>query len=107
ADSAPDPEGSATMTLSPFLPPRSSRSLGAMAGAVVTAVIVAACAGGASGANWGPSAPVKTPAAAYDPPAAGGGLQTAVLAGGCFWGVQGVFEHVKGVRQVLSGYAGG
>jgi peptide-methionine (S)-S-oxide reductase len=32
---------------------------------------------------------------------------TAVLAGGCFWGVQGVFEHVKGVRRVLSGYAGG
>ncbi len=36
-----------------------------------------------------------------------GNLQTAVLAGGCFWGVQGVFEHVKGVRRVLSGYAGG
>src|SRR5450755_3050601 len=38
---------------------------------------------------------------------AGGGLQTAVLAGGCFWGTQGVFEHVKGVRQVLAGYSGG
>src|ERR1700729_3469842 len=36
-----------------------------------------------------------------------GALQTAVLAGGCFWGTQGVFEHVKGVRQVLAGYAGG
>jgi peptide-methionine (S)-S-oxide reductase len=36
-----------------------------------------------------------------------GGLQTAVLAGGCFWGVEGVFEHVRGVRKVLSGYAGG
>jgi peptide-methionine (S)-S-oxide reductase len=33
--------------------------------------------------------------------------QTAVLAGGCFWGVQGVFEHVRGVKQVLAGYAGG
>ena len=33
--------------------------------------------------------------------------QTAVLAGGCFWGTQGVFEHVKGVRQVLAGYSGG
>jgi peptide-methionine (S)-S-oxide reductase len=31
----------------------------------------------------------------------------AVLAGGCFWGVQGVFQHVKGVTQALSGYAGG
>jgi peptide-methionine (S)-S-oxide reductase len=30
-----------------------------------------------------------------------------VLAGGCFWGIQGVFEHVKGVRKVVSGYAGG
>lgn len=35
------------------------------------------------------------------------GLQTAVLAGGCFWGVEAVFEHVKGVRSVESGYAGG
>jgi len=33
--------------------------------------------------------------------------ETAVLSGGCFWGVQGVFAHVKGVRQVVSGYAGG
>ena len=33
--------------------------------------------------------------------------QTAVLAGGCFWGVEAVFEHVKGVRSVESGYAGG
>ena len=32
---------------------------------------------------------------------------TAVLAGGCFWGMEGVFEHVKGVRNVVSGYAGG
>ena len=31
----------------------------------------------------------------------------AVLAGGCFWGVQGVFQHVKGVRNAVSGYAGG
>lgn len=35
------------------------------------------------------------------------GVQTVVLAGGCFWGVQGVFEHVRGVRKVVSGYAGG
>ena len=33
--------------------------------------------------------------------------ETAVLSGGCFWGVQGVFAHVKGVRQVVSGYSGG
>jgi peptide-methionine (S)-S-oxide reductase len=34
-------------------------------------------------------------------------LQTAVFAGGCFWGVEAVFEHVKGVKTVVSGYAGG
>jgi peptide-methionine (S)-S-oxide reductase len=50
---------------------------------------------------------VSIPAPAVDNPKADGGLQTAVLAGGCFWGMQGVFEHVKGVHQVLSGYAGG
>jgi peptide-methionine (S)-S-oxide reductase len=33
--------------------------------------------------------------------------ERAVLAGGCFWGMEAVFEHVKGVRQVVSGYAGG
>ncbi|MFM9829487.1 MAG: peptide-methionine (S)-S-oxide reductase MsrA [Sphingomonas sp.] len=35
------------------------------------------------------------------------GLQTAVLAGGCFWGVEAVFEQIKGVKSVTSGYAGG
>lgn len=35
------------------------------------------------------------------------GLQTAVLAGGCFWGIEAVFEHVKGVKSAVAGYAGG
>jgi peptide-methionine (S)-S-oxide reductase len=35
------------------------------------------------------------------------GVETAVLAGGCFWGIEGVFEHVKGVTRVVPGYAGG
>jgi peptide-methionine (S)-S-oxide reductase len=35
------------------------------------------------------------------------GMQTAVFSGGCFWGVQAVFQHVKGVRSAVSGYAGG
>ena len=39
--------------------------------------------------------------------AAPAAAETAVLAGGCFWGVEGVFEHVKGVTSVVSGYAGG
>lgn len=46
------------------------------------------------------------PPPALDLPA-GPGLETAVLAGGCFWGVEAVFEHVKGVTNVVSGYAGG
>jgi peptide-methionine (S)-S-oxide reductase len=46
------------------------------------------------------------PAPKADVPASAG-LQTAILAGGCFWGMEGVYEHVKGVRNVVSGYAGG
>jgi peptide-methionine (S)-S-oxide reductase len=38
---------------------------------------------------------------------ASGGIQTAVVAGGCFWGVQGVFQHTAGVVNAVSGYAGG
>ena len=49
----------------------------------------------------------EIPAPAFDQPAAPGKLQTAVVAGGCFWGVQGVYQHLKGVKSVLSGYAGG
>src|ERR1700749_2709309 len=51
--------------------------------------------------------PVNVPPPAVDAPKQAGALQTAVLSGGCFWGVQGVFEHVKGVKKVVSGYAGG
>ncbi|MBX9815771.1 MAG: peptide-methionine (S)-S-oxide reductase [Proteobacteria bacterium SG_bin5] len=49
---------------------------------------------------------VPIPAPAHDMPAAKG-LQTAVFAGGCFWGMEAVFEQVKGVQSVTSGYAGG
>jgi peptide-methionine (S)-S-oxide reductase len=47
------------------------------------------------------------PAPALDNPRSAGPTQTAVLAGGCFWGVQGVYQYTKGVKQVLSGYSGG
>ena len=40
-------------------------------------------------------------------PTKANGLQTAVFAGGCFWGVEAVFEHLKGVSTVVSGYSGG
>ena len=49
---------------------------------------------------------VKLPAPAYDP-AVKASRATAVLAGGCFWGVEGVFSNVKGVIAVESGYHGG
>jgi peptide-methionine (S)-S-oxide reductase len=49
---------------------------------------------------------VIIPAPAADTPAATG-IQTAVIAGGCFWGVQGVFQHTAGVVNAVSGYAGG
>ena len=54
------------------------------------------------------SATVAIPDPAVDAPlAATRGEQIAVLAGGCFWGIEAVFEHVKGVIDVDSGYAGG
>jgi peptide-methionine (S)-S-oxide reductase len=56
---------------------------------------------------YGAEAAVTLAPPAVDNPKAAGPLQTAVLAGGCFWGVQGVFEHVHGVTQVVAGYAGG
>lgn len=46
------------------------------------------------------------PPPAIDAPA-GQAAEVAVLAGGCFWGVQGVFQHVEGVTSAVSGYAGG
>src|SRR5262249_8099015 len=51
--------------------------------------------------------PVNVPPPVADDTRQAGPLQTAVLSGGCFWGVQGVYEHVKGVEKVVSGYAGG
>jgi peptide-methionine (S)-S-oxide reductase len=47
------------------------------------------------------------PAPALEEPAGQATTETVVLAGGCFWGVQGVFQHVEGVTSAVSGYAGG
>ena len=52
-------------------------------------------------------AAVKIAPPAVDATAAASGMQTAVFAGGCFWGVQGVFQRVQGVSQAVSGYSGG
>ena len=82
---------------------RLTRFVGALALALVAAflgyqILTAAFAGEEA---------VVTPAPAFDNPKTAGPLQTAVVAGGCFWGVQGVYQRVRGARQVLSGYAGG
>jgi peptide-methionine (S)-S-oxide reductase len=66
---------------------------------VAVAALAAACA-------RADEAPHAVPApTVMDAPMSG--VQTAVLSGGCFWGLQGVFEHVRGVKQVVAGYAGG
>ena len=75
---------------------------------IALAALVAA-AGGAFWAVRPASAETarQLPAPASDVAASGEATEVAVLAGGCFWGVQGVFEHVLGVTSVVSGYAGG
>lgn len=58
--------------------------------------------------SWGGAEPAVVIAApAKDEPAATSHSETALFAGGCFWGIQGVFQHVKGVTSAVSGYAGG
>jgi peptide-methionine (S)-S-oxide reductase len=64
--------------------------------------------GFASGLARAEEPAVVIPAPAVDEAAPnGGGMQNVVLAGGCFWGVQAVFQHTKGVTNAVSGYAGG
>ena len=63
-------------------------------------VLMAACSNASAAQTRLLPAPAKDISASK-------GMQTAVLAGGCFWGVEAMFEHVKGVRSVESGYAGG
>ena len=48
----------------------------------------------------------NVPTPTVDEQTAGKTSETAVIAGGCFWGVQGVFQHVAGVTNAVSGYAG-
>jgi peptide-methionine (S)-S-oxide reductase len=75
---------------------------------VVIAGLIAWTAFRALGARPPETPKAPFPAPAIDVPlAAAKGRQTAVLAGGCFWGVQAVFQHLKGVSSVTSGYAGG
>jgi peptide-methionine (S)-S-oxide reductase len=87
---------STTLSSSAFI----ARATAAAAVAILMTLTACAPLYGASD-----SAPVAAPL--IDNPKTAGSTQTAVIAAGCFWGVQGVFEHVRGVQRAVSGYSGG
>jgi peptide-methionine (S)-S-oxide reductase len=73
------------------------------------ALLVLALLGGIASTSsaWAAEDGRRVPPPALDEQARSATSEVAVLAGGCFWGVQGVFQHVKGVVNAVSGYAGG
>ncbi|ABE61976.1 peptide methionine sulfoxide reductase [Nitrobacter hamburgensis X14] len=85
------------MTRNPF--GRNALVAAAVAGTVALSWLL-------TGASRAAGDAVIIPPPALDAKAADG-IQTAVVAGGCFWGVQGVFQHTAGVANAVSGYAGG
>jgi peptide-methionine (S)-S-oxide reductase len=82
---------------------RSTPSRFALSAAAIGALVIAAFVAMPSRAA---EDAVKIPPPAADAQGSDG-IQTAVLSGGCFWGVQGVFQHTAGVTSAVSGYAGG
>jgi len=74
--------------------------------AVFAALILGACAWSLSRISAAEEVRVIPPPAVDEAPGTAAS-EVAVLAGGCFWGVQGVFQHVEGVSNAVSGYAGG
>jgi len=78
----------------------------AVTGMVALMVVATFFAGSAGSAFARDARALPEPEVAAEAPQKGGS-ETAVLAGGCFWGVQGVFQHVAGVTSAVSGYAGG
>lgn len=82
---------------------------------VIAAALFATSALGVAGAMLLPAASPAiaaeetriAPVPAVDEPVSAARTATAYFAGGCFWGVEGVFSHVKGVKSVVSGYGGG
>jgi peptide-methionine (S)-S-oxide reductase len=74
---------------------------------IVLIALLAALGVGLPAAALAVERAIILPAPAVDNPKVASPPQTAVVAGGCFWGVQGVYQHVRGVQKVLSGYAGG
>jgi peptide-methionine (S)-S-oxide reductase len=81
-----------------------SRSFLRLVAPLLAALLTAASLAGASSAAEEMRA-LPPPATDLTEPATA--TETAIVAGGCFWGVQGVFQHVKGVTNAVSGYAGG
>jgi peptide-methionine (S)-S-oxide reductase len=75
-----------------------------VAGAALGALMLT---GAPADAAFAPDRPMKVPAPAFAQPVDDATQETAVLSGGCFWGLQGVFQHVRGVKTVTAGYAGG
>jgi len=73
--------------------------------AVLTVALVLFAAKVSSGASRQLSGPLAAPI--VDATVTAPAVDTAVFAGGCFWGIEAVFEHVKGVKSSVSGYAGG
>ena len=89
--------------MTPHPTPRTRRAL-LLGGVAVLAVLAYAQLSASAAAE----AAVKIPAPGADlVTEVSGAQEVAVFAGGCFWGVQGVFQHTKGVIQAVSGYAGG
>jgi peptide-methionine (S)-S-oxide reductase len=83
--------------------PRSLFSRLSLCAAAIGALAIAAFA---TGPLFAAEDAVVIPAPAVDVPSSDG-VQTVVVAGGCFWGVQGVYQHTAGVVNAVSGYAGG
>jgi peptide-methionine (S)-S-oxide reductase len=81
---------------------RSAKAFALLGSTLLCASALAACS------SIRAQAPVTLPDPEVDEPVAmSKGQPTAVFAGGCFWGIEAIFEHVKGVREATSGYAGG
>ena len=74
---------------------------------VYAAIAVAVLAVSLKGISRQAEVPRTVPPPAVDEPAGARTSEVAVLAGGCFWGVQAVYQHTKGVTNAVSGYAGG
>jgi len=89
-----------TGRLSSFSPARRAGLFATIAAAFLAGGVVPIAAGAGEAA-------VKIAPPAVDATTHASGMQTAVFAGGCFWGIQGVFQRVNGVVQAVSGYAGG